>query len=125
VEPIRHLGALLHAYETEESARASDIREVSECLAFGDSQRGVLLDKAGTDQEDIPDADVAAFSFVAQVEALVLCDGLQLGEGYVGGGEDGGLNTLRLGPAGEVEKDSTAGDAVRGPLLDAAFVVIG
>lgn len=87
VEPVGHGGRLLDADKAVAAVGAGKERAVGQRGPLGDRQGPVSLDEARADQQQIADADVAALVSRAQVDALGLCYGLQLGQRDVCGFE--------------------------------------
>lgn len=83
----------------------------------------VALDEARADHEDIADFDVAALGLGADVEALLARAGLQVREGDRVRGVGVVGDVVGVGVVAVVEEDGAAGDAVGGPVVDAAFEV--
>lgn len=91
----------------------------------GGEGRGGGNRPARAHEEDVPDLDIAALRGREDVDALVFAALLEFGEGDgVRRGRVVG-DAFGLGVAAVVEQDGAAGEAVRGPVVDAAFVVVG
>jgi len=126
VQPVEH-GLLLL------DARPLDAPRLGAVLQVHRAQRGrgpllggqlvIPLDPARADQQDVADLDVAALRLRADVDPLRLAAFPQLLEG------DGVAEVRVVGDAvgfgvsPVVEEDAAAGDAVVGPVVDAAFEV--
>ena len=85
----------------------------------------VVFGPAGADEEDVADLDVAALGGGEDVDTLGFptCFELVEGNGVRSGGVVG--DGLAGGVGAVVEEDAAAGEAVAGPVVDAAFVVVG
>ena len=83
----------------------------------------VALDEASAHHEDVAGFDGAALRLGADVEALGFGAGVEVGEGDGMGRVRVVGDVVGVGVVAVVEEDGAAGDAVGGPVVDAAFEV--
>lgn len=83
----------------------------------------VCLRKTTSDEQEIPDFYIAALCFGADVDALVFPALVELLVGYTVGVVGVVYDAVSVGEGAVVEEDTTARDAVGGPVVDGAFVV--
>ena len=124
VQPIFHFFTLLYADPLRFTGVTLVDATESEGGAFFGRASVVVLGPAGADEHDVADLDVAALRSRQDVDALGGAAFLQFVErdGVRGGGVVG--DGLGSGVAAVVEEDGAAGEAVAGPVVDAAFVVV-
>ena len=92
-------------------------------MALLGAKLAVFLDEARTYEEDVSDANVSTFGFRTEIDTLEGCAGLQLGKADAVGcvGVIGLVMALSIVIV--VQKDSTTGNPVNCPVVDAAAVV--